>query len=206
MSEYLVTSEDLTAVADAIRAKSGGSESLEFPDGFVSEIGSIPSGGSDDTLNAIIGRAYLGELSLTGTVIGANALRNCSGITLVCMPNCTQMNTEGLKEMNDLQTVDLGNCASIGDMGFQSDSKLTTIILRRTAGVCSLKTARVFLYTRFVSGGAGGTVYVPSALIASYKTASNWSTLEGYGVVNWVAIEGSQYENYYADGTPIPSS
>lgn len=44
MSEYLVTSEDLTAVADAIRAKSGGSESLEFPDGFVSEIDGIESG------------------------------------------------------------------------------------------------------------------------------------------------------------------
>ena len=43
MSEYLVTSEDLTAVADAIRAKSGGSESLEFPGEFVSEIGNIPS-------------------------------------------------------------------------------------------------------------------------------------------------------------------
>ena len=44
MSEYLVTSEDLTAVADAIRAKSGGSESLEFPDGFVSEVEGISGG------------------------------------------------------------------------------------------------------------------------------------------------------------------
>ena len=44
MSEYLVTSEDLTAVADAIREKSGGSESLEFPDGFVSEVEGIESG------------------------------------------------------------------------------------------------------------------------------------------------------------------
>ena len=36
---------DLTAVADAIRAKSGGSAALAFPAGFVSEIGNIPSGG-----------------------------------------------------------------------------------------------------------------------------------------------------------------
>ena len=35
---------DLTSVADAIRAKSGGSGQLAFPAGFVSEIGSIPSG------------------------------------------------------------------------------------------------------------------------------------------------------------------
>lgn len=36
---------DLTSVADAIRAKSGGSSQLAFPAGFVSEIGNIPSGG-----------------------------------------------------------------------------------------------------------------------------------------------------------------
>ena len=35
---------DLTSVANAIRAKSGGSGSLAFPAGFVSEIGDIPSG------------------------------------------------------------------------------------------------------------------------------------------------------------------
>ena len=34
---------DLEDVADAIRAKSGGSSQLSFPSGFVSEIGSIPS-------------------------------------------------------------------------------------------------------------------------------------------------------------------
>ena len=35
---------DLTSVADAIRAKSGGSSQLAFPAGFVSEIQAIPSG------------------------------------------------------------------------------------------------------------------------------------------------------------------
>lgn len=38
---------DLTSVADAIRAKSGGSSDLAFPAGFVSEIQAIPSGGAD---------------------------------------------------------------------------------------------------------------------------------------------------------------
>lgn len=39
---------DLEDVADAIRAKSGGSGSLAFPAGFVSEIGSIETGGGTD--------------------------------------------------------------------------------------------------------------------------------------------------------------
>lgn len=37
---------NLTSVANAIRAKSGGSSQLAFPAGFISEIGNIPSGGS----------------------------------------------------------------------------------------------------------------------------------------------------------------
>ena len=45
MAEYLAKSEDLTAVADAIRAKGGTSEALVFPDGFVSAVESIQAGG-----------------------------------------------------------------------------------------------------------------------------------------------------------------
>lgn len=39
---------DLTSVANAIRAKSGGSSQLAFPAGFVSEIGNIPTGGQSN--------------------------------------------------------------------------------------------------------------------------------------------------------------
>lgn len=42
--EYLVDASDMTSVANAIRAKSGGSSPLSFPTGFVSEIGNIPTG------------------------------------------------------------------------------------------------------------------------------------------------------------------
>lgn len=40
----------LTAIADAIRAKTGGISQLVFPTGFVSEIGNIPSGGGSDSV------------------------------------------------------------------------------------------------------------------------------------------------------------
>lgn len=42
---------DLNDIADAILAKSGGSGPIAFPVGFVSEIGSIPSGGGTDWLH-----------------------------------------------------------------------------------------------------------------------------------------------------------
>ena len=40
---------NLTSVANAIRTKSGGSSSLAFPSGFISEIGNIPTGGGGST-------------------------------------------------------------------------------------------------------------------------------------------------------------
>lgn len=45
MADYRVTDTELTSIANAIRTKGGTSASLEFPTGFVSAIGSIPSGG-----------------------------------------------------------------------------------------------------------------------------------------------------------------
>ena len=44
MAEYLVKSEDLTAVADAIRTKGGTDAQLTFPDGFVDAVQAISAG------------------------------------------------------------------------------------------------------------------------------------------------------------------
>lgn len=44
MSNYIVNSDDLGTVADAIRQKSGSSETMTFPEGFKSQIQSIPTG------------------------------------------------------------------------------------------------------------------------------------------------------------------
>lgn len=62
MANYIASDTDLTSVADAIRAKSGGSSQLAFPAGFVSEIQAIPSGGGGATLVA------------SGTYTGAGAI------------------------------------------------------------------------------------------------------------------------------------
>ena len=49
---------DLTSVANAIRAKSGGSSQLAFPAGFVSEIQAIPSGGGSTVYTSSTGLLY----------------------------------------------------------------------------------------------------------------------------------------------------
>lgn len=45
---------DLTSVANAIRTKGGTSDPLAFPNGFVSAVNSIPTGGSSDNGNFIL--------------------------------------------------------------------------------------------------------------------------------------------------------
>lgn len=45
--EYLTNSDDLTKVANAIRSKGGTIDPLVYPDGFVTAIGVIPTGGAE---------------------------------------------------------------------------------------------------------------------------------------------------------------
>ena len=88
---------DLTSVANAIRAKSGGSSPLAFPAGFVSEIGNIPSGGGGGyTLEDIFDYEKPdGAVTLTNSYFGPKAndageplyFKNREKITRVYLPN-----------------------------------------------------------------------------------------------------------------------
>lgn len=46
MANLLTNTSELTSIANAIRSKTGKTSSINFPNGFVSEIGSISSSGS----------------------------------------------------------------------------------------------------------------------------------------------------------------
>lgn len=104
---------------------------------------------------------------------------------------------------NLLEVIDAGQCSNIGGSAFYLCTALNTLILRKSDSICTIEGVNVFVGTPFANGGAGGEIYVPSALIDTYKAAAQWSILDGYGTVTWKAIEGSIYENAYADGTPI---
>ena len=115
----------------------------------------------------------------------------------------------------NLTTIDLGTqTTKITQVG--RESPLFNTLILRTSNACVTLNSSTddFIGTPFASGGSGGTIYIPESLYnhlgdgtsSDYKAATNWSTVNGYGTITWAKIEGSQYENYYADGTPIPSS
>lgn len=235
MSNYIVDGSDLTSVANAIRAKSGGSSSLSFPSGFVSEIGNISTGGGGYDLDDIVsGTAPTGAVAIGASLIRQYFFYQNTAITSVCAPSagigaeafreCTYLQTAVIKNgvgannrlvsafrgCTSLTAVDLTAFTAYAASVFLNCTNLTTLILRGNTVHNLWAGVGIFNGTPFANGGSGGTIYIPKVLYDQlgtgtndYKAATNWSTLDGYGTVTWAKIEGSQYENYYADGTAI---
>ena len=78
-------------------------------------------------------------------------------------------------------------------------------IIFRYGGVVAIGSTSVFHYNNTDNLPLGTTtfIYVPSALLAQYKTASNWASLFANYPDMFKTIEGSYYETHYADGTVI---
>lgn len=108
-------------------------------------------------------------------------------------------------------TKDDGATRSIMQNAFNGASNFDTLIIRGSTTVEGLANISAFANTPFASGGAGGTLYVPSSLISSYQSATNWSTILGYANNQIKSIESTHTDPdapidltlYYADGTPI---
>lgn len=93
-----------------------------------------------------------------------------------------------------LEVCDIGNAKSIAANTFANCYKLQTLIMRRTS-VTTCANVSAFLNTPLRGRNSlTADIYVPEALIDSYKAASVWTTINGYGYVTWHAIEGSEYE------------
>lgn len=96
-----------------------------------------------------------------------------------------------------LVTLDLGHVSgSITGASLQGCSSLVSLILRGSS-VLSLGNVNVFNSTKYATSGSGGAyVYVPSSLISSYQSATNWTTLYAAHSDMFRALE-----DYTVDGT-----
>lgn len=144
-----------------------------------------------------------------GIIAGLNSFLNCKSLATAVVGTTDYSQT--FKGCTALTGTDLtNNSGKIVPYCFSDDALLSTLVIRGT-GIYKLENISAFSGTPFASGGSGGTVYIKKALYdhlgdgssLDYKAATNWSTVDGYGTITWAQIEGSQYENYYVDGTPI---
>lgn len=135
--------------------------------------------------------------------------RNCSNLLTAVFPgigiSANTMNGYCFQNCSKLTAIDFGKISAIRGNEFSGCAALNVLVLRHTTMV-TLANVSAFTNTPFASGKAGGTIYVPSALIDTYKAGTNWVTILGYGdgEQNHIeAIEDSIYATQYVDGTSI---
>lgn len=107
------------------------------------------------------------------TTLESSAFSSCPALTSVTIPKVTSLPSQGLYNCTALQKIDLPAVTSISDSVFMMDSKLTAVILR-SATLVTLSNKSAFSSSGISAGT--GYIYVPSSLVASYKTATNWAT------------------------------
>ncbi len=134
------------------------------------------------------------------TYVGASAFAYNNGLKTANFPKLTEVAGSQFSNCPALEIVDLPKATEIGNYAFEKCYSLKAVILRSTtlctAGTNILSNAYHFLGTTNATynpnGSKDGYVYVPSALVNSYKAASNWSTF---------ATQFRALEEYTVDGT-----
>lgn len=133
---------------------------------------------------------------------GGNQFTGCANLRGLVLPSANLIPYQFCMSAYKLEYVDMIGGA-VQNQAFKDAHALTLVIFRNTT-LCGLYTTNVFENTPFRGyNSQTGTLYVPSALVESYKTANNWKTLYDAGTMTILPIEGSIYETQYADGTPI---
>ncbi len=131
------------------------------------------------------------------THIGKNAFAQCISLQKFIAPSFSS--ALGATMCNGcwiLECADLGSATSIPANCFNACYALATVIIRKTDDICTLANVSGFASTPIRGyNSLTGTIYVPSALISTYQTATNWSTVYGEGYVTFSALEGSAYES-----------
>ena len=175
---------------------------------FLITISSLPSGVTSIGTTAFSQCESITSMSCDGviTTLGNMAFTGNSShqmqIAHVSFPNMAVTSlgyafgsTTSANACRLLEDADIGNTAAIAANAFVNCNKLQTLILRKSDAICTLANVSAFTNTPMRGyNGLSGTIYVPSALISTYQTATNWSTIYGEGYVTFTAIEGSQYE------------
>jgi hypothetical protein len=136
--------------------------------------------------NAFYGCTKLTSVNLPlVTSIGENAFNGCSILPSIVLPSLTSGGSHMFRYCNLLKTIDLPVIKNIVANMFYNTYRLTAVILRSET-LCTLANTSAFTTCYHFHGTKNGThnpngdkdgyIYVPSALVESYKAATNWST------------------------------
>lgn len=105
--------------------------------------------------------------------VPASTFENCTSLKNVNILSAETIMSGAFIRCSALEKIDLPLTKSIMATAFHKCTSLTALILR-VGTVCTLGNANSISEGAIANGT--GYIYVPSSLIDSYKTATNWST------------------------------
>ena len=156
------------------------------------------------------------------TSVGDNVFYGCKQLTSANFPKATSIEKNTFRECAALKNANLPNAEVISDSAFYScgfieavDTKAMSIeahafyycaslkcVILRSETVCTLANTSAFIGCHHIhgtvnstynpTGARDGYIYVPRALVVSYKSATNWSTY---------STQFRALEDYTVDGT-----
>ena len=105
--------------------------------------------------------------------IGSNAFQRCTNLINISFPECSYIGYYAFSGCTSLTNISFPMCSYIDNYAFQRCTSLSSLYLLSTS-IVSLANSNAFDNTPLSAGGTG-SIYVPSSLVTTYKTATNWS-------------------------------
>ena len=146
---------------------------------------------------------------------GNNTFRWCSELETVVFENLEVIEAQyAFGSCFELKKADFGEkLRSIGAVAFYGCKNLEALIIRNQAPCSLYPSDKVWQFdgSSFGTSGTGGTLYIPKSLYdhlgdgtsLDYMAKDKWGEILSRPNNQILPIEGSPYEHYYADGTPI---
>lgn len=117
--------------------------------------------------------------------ISSGGFTGCSMLKSADFPLVTNIGSSAFSNCARLHTADFSRATNIGATAFSGCNSLTSLVLRGET-LCALSNTSAFNNCYHIlgktnstynpSGAKDGYIYVPDALVDSYKAATNWST------------------------------
>lgn len=173
MAKYAIEAESLTAIADAVREKTGSTDKLT-PAQMASAMSGIEGGDSTDTLVEYLCGNYTDIVDEKTTTLPAYIFGWSAVLTSYTGKNVTTLGSNCFRSNTSVTKIDFYKSITyISSALCYGASALTALILRGDT-VTNLTVTNAFTNTPIANGT--GYIYVPSALVEDYKAATNWTT------------------------------
>ena len=136
------------------------------------------------------------------TSIGGYAFQNCTGLTSITIPDSvTSIGQSAFQNCTGLTSITIMGKPYFNDYCFKNTSKVEQLVMKGTTGVPTLSYTSCFNGSTLYNSSSTAKIYVPSNLLASYQTATNWSdaTIKAKltALQDKITIDGTEYNSVY---------